>query len=147
MKRKAIICDLDGTLCNIDHRVHLIKSENPDWDKFNSLCIKDKINDDVLELLHLFDKNKYKLIIVSGRSIEYYYETASWLAENFVPNNTLFMRDAEDLRSDYLVKKEIYEMQIEHDYDVKFVLEDRDAVVEMWRGLGLRCFQVAKGEY
>ena len=29
----------------------------------------------------------------------------------------------------------------------KFVVEDRDQVVKMWRSLGLTCFQCAKGDF
>ena len=32
-------------------------------------------------------------------------------------------------------------------YNVKFVLDDRNRVVEMWRSLGLTCLQVADGDF
>ncbi len=31
MKEKAIIVDLDGTLCNIDHRLKYVQKEDKEW--------------------------------------------------------------------------------------------------------------------
>ncbi|MGH7203736.1 MAG: AAA family ATPase, partial [Candidatus Levyibacteriota bacterium] len=53
-----------------------------------------------------------------------------------------------DFRKDAVVKKELYETHISGKYEVLFVLDDRDQVVEMWRkDLGLPCFQVDYGNF
>ena len=51
-------------------------------------------------------------------------------------------------------RQRLAEIAKEHDakfetkfFDVKFVLDDRDQVVEMWRDMGLPCFQVAPGDF
>jgi len=31
---KTVIFDLDGTLCDITHRLHFIEGDNKDWDGF-----------------------------------------------------------------------------------------------------------------
>ena len=54
------------------------------------------------------------------------------------------MRNAEDKRSDKDVKEEILEKHINKS-SVWFVLDDRDAVVEMWRENGLCCLQAQEG--
>jgi hypothetical protein len=36
---------------------------------------------------------------------------------------------------------------IRPNYDVKYVIDDRDQVVDMWRSLGLRVLQVAPGNF
>ena len=63
----------------------------------------------------------------------------------------LLMRSDGDNRSDYIVKKEIYEQNIRDWQDVLFVLDDRNSkkcpVVDMWREQGLTCFQVAEGDF
>jgi len=47
-----------------------------------------------------------------------------------------------------LLKKELYDAHVKDKYDVLFVLDDRDQVVNMWRNeLGLACFQVANGNF
>jgi hypothetical protein len=59
----------------------------------------------------------------------------------------LLMRREKDHRDDTIVKKEMYEDVVEGIHEVLFVLDDRDKVVKMWRGLGLKCFQVAEGNF
>jgi hypothetical protein len=57
------------------------------------------------------------------------------------------MRKRGDKRKDVIVKKEIYEKFIKDNYEVFFVLDDRDQTVKGWRDLGLKCFQVAEGNF
>ena len=57
------------------------------------------------------------------------------------------MRQAGDNRDDRIVKREIYEREIKGRYNVRFVLDDRNKVVALWRDLGLPCFQVADGDF
>lgn len=45
------------------------------------------------------------------------------------------------------MKKEIYEKYIKGKYNVMGVFDDRDRVVEMWRSIGLTCFQVDYGKF
>ena len=57
------------------------------------------------------------------------------------------MRRFKDFRADYVVKREIYDNYITQMYDVEIVLDDRNQVVDMWRGAGLRVLQVAEGDF
>jgi hypothetical protein len=57
------------------------------------------------------------------------------------------MREAGDHRPDWIVKKEIYNNLISKEFDVKLVFDDRQQVVDMWRSIGLTCFQVAEGNF
>jgi hypothetical protein len=57
------------------------------------------------------------------------------------------MRPANDFRKDSLIKKEIYENDIKGKYNVIMVYDDRNQVVDVWRGLGLKCAQVEPGEF
>jgi hypothetical protein len=57
------------------------------------------------------------------------------------------MRKTDDNRKDCIVKKEIYETFIKDKYNVLFVMDDRNQVVNMWREQGLTCFQVADGNF
>ena len=57
------------------------------------------------------------------------------------------MRETNDYRQDAVIKKEIYEKEIEGKYCIQGVFEDRTQCVNMWRKLGLTCFQVTDGDY
>lgn len=62
-------------------------------------------------------------------------------------NPILYMRAEGDHRPDWVVKKELFLNEICKKYDVKLVIDDRQQVVDMWRSLGLTCFQVAEGNF
>jgi hypothetical protein len=57
------------------------------------------------------------------------------------------MRPSNDSRKDEVVKEELYRTHIEKRFNVRFVLDDRDRVVKLWRRLGLPCLQVADGGF
>ena len=133
---EAVIFDLDGTLC-------LMNGRNP-YDA--STCEQDLPNLQVVELYHLY-KNKYKIILCSGREDKYKEQTKKWLANNQIEYTHLYMRKSDDFRKDSIIKTEIYEKFIAPNYNVKLVIDDRDQVVKAWRELGLTVFQVAEGDF
>ena len=57
------------------------------------------------------------------------------------------MRPEGDFRKDAVVKLELFDEHVREHFDVKGVVDDRDAVVAMWRSLGLMCMQVAPGNF
>jgi len=62
-----------------------------------------------------------------------------------VPYNHLRMRAAGDFTADEELKRQwIQEYKLE---DIICVFDDRTKVVNMWRDLGLTCFQVAPGDF
>ena len=147
--QKAIICDIDGTLANVEHRRHFVEDKkNADWDAFNAEMGKDTINEWCKELLKIFYANGYEVLLVSGRPFEYTYETIFWLDKNEVQYSELFLREKKnDHRKDTIVKTEIYNNKIKGNYDILFVVDDRASVVANWRDLGLICLQCDKGNF
>lgn len=139
-KVKAIICDLDGTL-SIFEKVDKTQPHyrNP-YDA--STCDKDLLNEVVAGIIK--DKT---VILVSGREGKYRVPTLKFLDNNGINYFRLFMRQTGDNRKDSIIKQEIYEKFIKDSYDIEFVLDDRNQVVEMWRSLGLTCLQVADGNF
>lgn len=143
----AVIVDIDGTLSH--------KGDRSPFDY--SKVSEDKPDYEIFELVYLLAKN-HQIIFVSGREDSCRDDTIAWLKKYssnlvFNPNEkpgvgeTLFMRKAEDYRSDVIVKREIFFEQIVKNYNVKYVLDDRNKVVQMWRSLGLKCLQVAEGDF
>jgi hypothetical protein len=84
---------------------------------------------------------------VSGRTDDCQPQTEKWLQQYEVNYASLYMRKTGDMRKDSIMKDEIYRQHIEGKYNVKFVLDDRQQVVDMWRGLGLTVFQVDEGDF
>jgi len=127
----VILCDLDGTLC-------LLNGRNP-YDA--STCENDLLNPIVYELIK--DKN---IIFVSGREDKYREQTNKFLEKHKI-GGLLFMRKSGDMRKDSIIKKEIFDNEIRDKFNVSFVLDDRNSVVEMWRQTGLTVLQVADGDF
>ena len=136
-KTPTIICDIDGTLAHI-------KDRSPyDWGKVG----EDKVDYHIRELVNNMFELGYLIILVSGRSGECREKTENWLVSNNVSYDKLYMRTKGDYRKDTIIKKEIYENMIGSNYDVRFVLDDRDCVVDTWREMGLKCLQVERGDF
>lgn len=136
-KPLAYIFDLDGTLAHKGDRSPY------DWKNVS----KDTPDEPLINTLKMYHKNGYTILIVSGRDGSCNEETKAWLSEHSIPYHFLFMREAGDNRKDSIVKKQIFDECIKDFFDVVAVYDDRDQVVEMWRSLGLRCYQVAEGNF
>jgi predicted kinase len=137
-KPSAIICDLDGTLA-------LFKGLRGPYDY--SKCAKDAVNPPVASIVRLFALNGYQIVYCSGREDSCRFQTEDFLSSNALPKGPLFMRATGDYRKDYIVKQELFDLNIRASFNVKFVLDDRDQVVQMWRRMGLTCLQVADGAF
>lgn len=148
-KRTAIICDLDGTLCLFEKQDKTAAHYRNPYDA--STCGNDLVNQAVLKVLYSYSGYDIALgrevIFVSGREDKYRMQTTEWLNKHGIFNYSLFMRKSGDFRKDSVIKQEIYETYIKPNFDIDFVLDDRDQVVKMWREQGLVCFQVAEGNF
>jgi hypothetical protein len=129
----AIVVDLDGTLA-------LLGDRDP-YDA--STCERDQVNTVVREIIGHYDH----VVICSGRDDRWRRETERWLTVHGIRYELLLMRRSKDFRKDAVVKREMYVQAIEPRFRVRFVLDDRNQVVEMWRSIGLTCLQVAPGDF
>ncbi|MBK8056139.1 MAG: AAA family ATPase [Saprospiraceae bacterium] len=135
---KAIICDLDGTLC-------LMNGRSP-FD--SSKCDQDLPNIPVVNMVKNYHQLGYKIILASGREDTYKPQTIAWLERFGITYDMLIMRVAGDFRKDSIIKKEMFINHIEGKYNIELVLDDRNQVVDLWRNdLQLPCFQVFYGDF
>lgn len=145
------VFDLDGTLANIDHRLHFL--ERNDWDGFFQACDQDTPVASVIEvLLNLYDAG-HNIEIWSGRSAVVEQKTLNWLDEHISygiaggPHGGDFlthMRKEGDYRPDTVLKEEwLFAFHQKHGFMPTMIFDDRPSVVEMWRRNGVTCAQVA----
>lgn len=87
------------------------------------------------------------LLVISGRDESARRATEAWLTFNEIPFDRLLLRRQGDQRADDVVKAELYDDFISPHFEVIGVVDDRQAVVKMWRARGLVCFQVAEGDF
>lgn len=146
---RIYLCDIDGTIANIEHRLHFIQRDKPDWDGFFGACIDDKPIHEVIETLQYLNGGEACIVMISGRSDAVRLQTGAWLHKHNIPYEELLMRKAGDHRQDHIVKAELLDKALEDNpgTEVIAVFEDRQQVVDMWRKRGLRVFQVAEGNF
>lgn len=148
---KAVLVDLDGTMALMNgrgpHDYHRVGEDLP-----NKPIV------DLVDMIGAYSELAYsqgdpeiEVIFMSGRVETCRKETLEWLGNLGWDHAKLFMRpalpDGVQQPKDSVVKLALFNEHIRNYYDVQFVLDDRDQVVEMWRSLGLTCLQVAPGAF
>lgn len=149
------IFDLDGTLADTSHRVHLLEvpERTPEtWDRFFEACDEDAPIWPVIGILNALRRNGSDVWIWTGRSDVVRGKTINWL-RRYVCLTTpellpLQMREAKDHTADDILKRRWLQSLLPSERArLHGVFEDRDRVVKMWREEGVRCFQVAPGAF
>lgn len=139
----AIIVDMDGTLAVI----------NPNRSPYEDhLCEQDSRHEAVALMVEGFLQShpEVAFIVMSGRDEGRSREaTLRWIETHIsVTPHALFMRAAGDMRHDNIVKAELFNEHIRDKFNVKFCVDDRLQVVQLWRDeIGLPTFHVDWGEF
>ena len=143
----AVGCDLDGTLCDVTWRQQEAVLRN--WDAFHAGIPHDQPVRAVLVVLRMAVVVGAPIVFFTGRPEKHRRATEDWLGSQYVPAAHVYMRGDTDFRPDTVVKEQHYhQFRAEHpDWDIMFMLEDRRACVDMWRSLGVPCFQVREPQY
>lgn len=162
-KYAAVICDLDGTLCNVDHRIHHVNPKvkpegfRKNWPGFFAGIPNDPVNEWCRDLL--IGMNHLNMIVYcSGRDENQRKMTVEWLKKNQLfelwddtfavfREVPLYMRHRNDSRQDCIAKEIILDFEILTRYKPIFFIDDRSQVVDMWRKRGYTCLQCAPGAF
>lgn len=138
----AVICDIDGTLAELNGR-----------DPYNaSICHTDAIKASVYRTLCGLWEQDIAIIFLTGRDGKHEPATRAWLdaAMNYRGHKipyTLYMRKTGDMRKDFVIKQEAIVNEIGKNYFIEFCLEDRPRNCRMMRSLGLTVFQLGDEEF
>lgn len=147
---EAIIVDIDGTVA------HMTGRSPYDYTQVHTDIVDEHVRwlvNRIFDLRITTGGYRTRVLIVSGRDDDCRDETVKWLDNNGIPFDELHMRPtgAKDDRGnklpDYRVKYDLFNQNIRGKYNVRFVLDDRDQVVNLWRALGLKCLQVQPGDF
>lgn len=139
--RPIVICDIDGTLADLRHRLHYVQQTPKDWDSFFARCDEDRVYHDVLDQVEELSKT-HDIVFVSGRRGDAQTASATfeWLRQTGVQFVGLLMRRADDRRPDDQVKEELLRLLPRE--RVALVIDDRPRVIRMWQRNGLNVQQV-----
>lgn len=145
MTKKIVVVDIDGTIATPGERLKYLKGK-PDYEKFYASCFDDAPIHEMIDLVNLLGK-KYTIVYCTGRREQVRKLTADWLFKHNLPAGKLIMRPNGDKRHDVEVKPEQLSNQGILLQEIAFILEDRNSMVKKWRKLGLKCLQVAPGNF
>lgn len=143
--KKIILCDIDGTLADISHRLHHLDGDKKDWNSFFEECSEDTFREDIWEKVEkdALD-NDADVIFVSGRSDAVREKTERWLYWHIGKKPIVLMRPHWDHQEDTSLKNKIY-MDHFQNYDVIRVYDDRPSVIRMWRKHNLQVVDCGDG--
>lgn len=141
VQARIALVDIDGTVAD-----HFNERSPFDWSKVSN----DRPRPYVIETLKaLYNFGSIDFIqFLSGRESICYDDTMIWLqnvAGFDMTRHRLLMRQRKDNRKDVIIKSEIYENCIKGKYEIKFVFDDRNQVVDYWWDQKLPVFHV--GDY
>jgi hypothetical protein len=151
---KCIIMDIDGTLADASHRIHLLPKHRhedgvpPDqaWREFYLASENDAVIEEI-RILNNKLAEEYLIVLCTGRSDHDRDLTVNWLKRHDIRWDYLRMRRSGDHRPDTVVKKEMLDDIRASGFRPLFAVEDRAGVTKMWRENGVRCLQVCDGDY
>lgn len=133
----AVIFDTDGTTATMVNRKPF------EWDKVGTDLPRYNVINHAIDL----KKRGIKIINLSGRDGVCKQLTRDWYDRVGMPCDDHFQRKEGDQRPDDIIKKEILFDEIAKKYNILYVVDDRQKVVDMWRSIGLECWQVNSGRF
>jgi len=145
-----IIVDIDGTIAKVGDRLKYLQQSPKDWDSFYASSFDDEPIKDIIDLVVCLFNKGHSIVFCTGRRESCKYDTIEWIKKHFPVHFTyhkLLMRPNNDYRHDTETKIEACSNAGIMLQDIKMVLEDRNSMVEKWRSLGVRCLQVADGDF
>jgi hypothetical protein len=145
-KSTAIMVDLDNTLCDTTHREHFVKDKN--WGVFFKHCGGDGLYSEIKRQIDMEFSTGTSVVLCSGRPDgDCREKTEQWLTKNEIHYTSLKMRPTGNYKKDDITKAMLYRYEIKPYYDILYVLDDRNCVVQKWRDMGLKCWQVRNGDF
>jgi len=121
---KAVVFDLDNTLCNCDWRLRFAIGKDKDWDKFHSGCEFDGSILNNVELAKRLCSDGYAVLIFTGRNEKYRKLTVDWINARSLPVSQLSMRPEFHRAPAKSLKLGFLRQFKKLGYDIRFVFDD-----------------------
>ena len=134
--RRAVIFDMDGTLCDVASVRHHVRGTRRNFDAFHRASLECPPHEHVVEAARQAKADGLDVVVVTARQERWRRLTGIWLALNDVPSDELLMRADHDERPDVEVKRSILR-RIRKRYEVVAAWDDNPSVIALWRSEGI----------
>lgn len=136
MTRPVAVIDIDGTVADVRHRLHLLDSDSPTrWADFFDAAGDDPVLRDGAELARRLAV-EHDIVWLTGRPVRLAELTRRWLVEQGLPVGELLMQPHGDKRPARLVKLERL-LELRRRRTIVLVVDDDPRVVSQLREAGL----------
>lgn len=152
MKKKIIICDIDGCLVDTAHLLENTEnlSAEEKWNRFNRDCCNsdNKKNYNLIEIIDTLDTHLvHKTIFLTSRSALTYKKTYQMLESMFNFDSfgmafSLLMRPADDNTTPSHEIKRTYVEKLKEQYDIICAIDDDSRNCQMYKQYGIFTMQV-----
>jgi acid phosphatase class B len=130
--KDIILCDIDGTIANNDHRQHFLEGQK-DWEGFFLAMLDDVPIQLVIDEIIQHQLKGKKIIFLTGRPERYREQTEKWLKEYFNFPLKVLMRKDNDLRHKVIAKQEILEKNKVSHHQIFMVYENDEELISFWK--------------
>ena len=138
-----ILCDIDGTIANNDHRQHFLEGKK-DWEGFFSELVNDLPIQIIIDKVIQEQANGKELVFLTGRPERYREKTESWIKKYFNCKYRLLMRKDTDKRNKIISKQEVlFENNISAE-NISIVFENDENLINYWTEKGFKVEDVNK---
>lgn len=148
-RRKAVIFDVDGTLCDVRSVRRYVeappgsKKFKPNYDLFHSTSIDCPPYSAVKRIAVRARELGLSIIVVTGRVAKWRGLTEDWLNRNSIPWDALYTRGHNDYRPDHVIKSEINE-ELQIRFKPLVAIDDRDDILHVWKTAGIVTVKVSQ---
>lgn len=146
------IFDIDGTLSDATHRLHLVKNKPKNYDKFYEGIPHDTPYEPICDIARNYLCSRdMAVVFITARPEKTRQDTVNWLHTHVsTPLNVnpfLFMRKDEDYRPAAVVKEELLDGLLRNGLDPKIAFEDCPSVCKMYVRRGILVARIDTGEW
>lgn len=135
--KRAVIFDMDGTLCDVSSIRHLVEGPKRNFPVFHLASAHCPPHEWVVNEARKAHQDGYIVCILTGRMNEFRSLTTAWLKTHDVPFRWLLMRENGDFRKDVIIKEERLQFLQDTGYVVIHAWDDNPNIIALWESKGI----------
>lgn len=145
-EKPFVLCDIDGTIADCEHRRHYVQQDPKDWKSFFAEMDKDMPRLNVLQTVQDYKDRGHEVILLTARPDDYREVTEKWVKTHTNINPmTIIMRHSGDTRPDVEVKQQMFDKYFKDKYEIATMIDDRPSVIRMWKENNVPVIDVGDG--